>query len=217
MKKNINKSSVLKQLSPYFVFVRTFLLLLFTTLFLVNGNTQLLDSISFSTQSPTFFIKLDTRGSFVSNRHVRLSGVKGGVNLNNKVKFGFGYNWLKTNYQPEFKNEKVDLKSKNFSTFVDYILYTDNKVDFNANIQLGLGNLYYEFENQKVANSLAVFYEQSIAAEYKIIKYFGVELGVGYRFAFYNKMQITENLSSPVYIARFKLYFGEIYKALNSK
>ncbi|MEC9160045.1 MAG: hypothetical protein VX710_06470 [Bacteroidota bacterium] len=185
---------------------------------MVKGNTQLLDSVSFSISTPpTFFINLDTRGSFVSNRHVRLSGVKAGLNFNNKVKFGIGYNWLKTNYQPEFNNEKVDLKSKNFSTFVNYIFYSDKKVDFNANLQLGLGNLYYELHDEKVANSTAVFYEQSIAAEYRIINYFGVELGVGYRLAFYNKTQINENLSSPVYIARFKLYFGEIYKALNSK
>ena len=206
----------LNNLSPYLVFVRAFFLVFFTIVTSV-GNSQILDSISKSIkQKPTFFIKIDARGSFISNRHVRLSGIKGGLNFNNKLKAGIGYNWLKTNYQPLYNGENVDLKSNNFSSFVDYIFYDHKNVEFNANVQLGFGNLYYEFDNQRIANTFAMFYEQSIAAEYRIINYFGVGLGVGYRFVLFNKKEINENLSSPVYIAKFKLYFGEIYKAIKN-
>lgn len=61
------------------------------------------------------------------------------------------------------------------------------------------------------------FYEQSITAEYRVLKYLGLGFGLGYRFVVYNKTAINEKLSAPVYIARLKLYFGDIYKDLKEK
>ena len=190
-------------------------MVLFMILLKTFGYAQISDSIfSILKEKPTFFAKLDTRGSFVSNRHVRLNGIKAGLVFINKLKVGFGYSWLRTNYTPYYNGNHVDLKSKNFSTFIDYIFYTQNKLQLNANLQLGLGNFYYDLDGEKVARSFAVFYEQSATVEYRIIKYFGIGMGVGYRLVAFNKKRINENLSSPVYIARFKLYFGDIIKAI---
>ena len=218
MKKNISDIFQKMYSSPYISIVRTFFLVLFLIGLAGNANAQIIDSISLSIkEKPTFFIKLDARGSFISNRHVRLSGIKGGLNFKDKLKLGLGYNWLKSNYRPLYNGDYVDLKSSNFYAFIDYVFYKKNTIELNANLQLGLGNIYYQLDGQRLAHSLALFYEQSIAAEYRIINYFGVGLGVGYRLVAFNKNTIDENLSSPVYIARFKLYFGEIYKALNRK
>ena len=64
---------------------------------------------------------------------------------------------------------------------------------------------------------MCFFYEQSITAEYRVLKYLGLGFGLGYRFVVYNKTAINEKLSAPVYIARLKLYFGDIYKDLKEK
>ena len=190
-------------------------MILFMILVSTVGHAQISDSIfSILKDKPTFFAKLDTRGSFVSNRHVRLNGIKAGLVFENKLKVGLGYSWLRTNYTPFYNGNHVDLKSRNFSTFIDYIFYTQDKLQLNANLQLGLGNLYYDLDGEKVARSFAVFYEQSATVEYRIIKYFGIGLGVGYRLVAFSKKRINENLSSPVYIARFKLYFGDMIKAI---
>ena len=57
-------------------------MILFMILVSTVGHAQISDSIfSILKDKPTFFVKLDTRGSFVSNRHVRLNGIKAGLVL----------------------------------------------------------------------------------------------------------------------------------------
>ena len=218
MKKNINNFFIFKLISPYLSFVRTFFLAIVLVLLGLNFNAQLLDSISKNINGkPGFFIKLDTRGSFVSNRHVRINGIKGGLCFNEKLKMGLGYNWLKSNYQPIYNAENVNLVSHNVSTFVDYVFIDKNAFEFNANIQIAMGNIQYQQNKIRLVNSFAFFYEQSITAEYRVLKYLGLGFGLGYRFVVYNKTAINEKLSAPVYIARLKLYFGDIYKDLKEK
>ena len=125
-----------------------------------------------------------------------------------------GYNWLKSNYQPFYDGVNVNLISHNISAFIDYIFLKKKPFEYNANIQLGCGNVMYKHNQIQLESSAALFYEQSISAEYRVLKYFGVGFGVGYRFVVYNKKYIHEKLSAPVYIARLKLYFGDIYKEL---
>ncbi|MDG2369464.1 MAG: hypothetical protein P8M12_02365 [Flavobacteriales bacterium] len=218
MKKNINNFFIYKIFSPYPTLVRTFFLAIFFNLFSINFSAQFIDSISENIYSNSvFFIKIDTRGSFVSNRHVRINGIKGGVCFNEQLKIGVGYNWLKTNYLPIYNGENVNLKSHNVSTFVDYIFIKKKPFEFNANVQIAIGNVQYKQNQIRLANSIAFFYEQSITAEYRVLKYLGLGFGLGYRFVVYNKTAINEKLSAPVYIARLKLYFGDIYKDLKEK
>ena len=218
MKKNINQYLILKLISPYLLIVRTFFLSIFFILLNLTANSQFLDSISKNIEAkPVFFVKLDTRGSFVSNRHVRINGIKGGLSFNKKLKLGVGYNWLKSNYQPLYNGINVNLISHNISTFIDYIFLKKRPFEYNANIQLGFGNVMYKHNKIQLESSAALFYEQSISAEYRFLKYFGVGFGLGYRFVIYNKRYIDEKLSAPVYIARLKLYFGDIYKEIKEK
>ena len=217
MSKNINLEFGYFLISPCYTLARTFFLSVSFFVISISLNAQIISSFSDQFDNkPSFFIKLDARGSFISNRHVRINGIKGGLSYEN-IKIGLGYNWLKTNYRPIYNGENVDLKSKNVSVFAEYLFLKTKKLNYNANIQLGFGNIYYLLNQNKLANSSAMFYEQSITVEYRVLNYFGIGLGVGYRFVIFNKRLVDENLSAPVYIARFKLYFGDIYKALIKK
>jgi hypothetical protein len=218
MKKNINQFLNHKLISPYLLIVRTFFLAIFFIFLNLSANSQFIDSISKNIKAkPVFFIKLDTRGSFVSNRHVVINGIKGGLSFDKKLKVGLGYNWLKSNYQPFYNGINVNLISHNISAFIDYIFLKKGPFEYTANIQLGFGNVMYKHNQIPLENSAALFYEQSISAEYRFLKYFGIGFGLGYRFAVYNKRYINEKLSAPVYIARLKLYFGDIYKEIKEK
>ena len=218
MKRNINQALNFKLISPYIIIVRTFFLIFLIFLSYLTASSQLIDSISKNIKGkPDFFIKLDTRGSFVSNRHVRINGVKGGLSFNKKLKLGVGYNWLKSNYQPYYNGANVNLVSHNISSFIDYVFINKEPFEYNANIQLGFGNVMYKQNEIKLESTIALFYEQSISVELRVLKYLGLGFDVGYRFVVFNKKHIDEKLSAPVYIARLKLYFGDIYKDLKEK
>ena len=62
---------------------------------------QLLDSLKLFSQEPArLVVKLDSRGSFISNRNVRLMGVKVGLEHGGRLQYGIGYSFLATRVEP---------------------------------------------------------------------------------------------------------------------
>ncbi|MBP6643868.1 MAG: hypothetical protein KA186_12305, partial [Flavobacteriales bacterium] len=80
-----------------FCFKATMRVILLFILFFAAGplHSQLLDSIAyFKQQEPRFVAKLDMRGSFISNRNVRIAGIKIGFEHDKRFQYGIGYSFL---------------------------------------------------------------------------------------------------------------------------
>ena len=76
--------------------MRTYLLLLILCTS-AHGRAQLLDSIAlFAKEPPRSIVRLDLKGSFVSNRNVRMAGVKLGWEHARRFQYGVGYSFLFT-------------------------------------------------------------------------------------------------------------------------
>lgn len=183
------------------------------------------DSIKYSLkQKPKPVIKLDSKNAFVTNLSVRTIGVKAGIEFNKTLQFGIGYNWLNTSIKRDFifQHSVTDtieayLKYQYLSPFLNYTFFKSKKWVFSIPVQIGIGKTFYEYstltgKKNKLYDALILTYEPSITAEYKPIKYIGIGLGIGYRFAFYNELRKREMFTAPVWMIISRVSFGELYR-----
>ncbi|MCL4857600.1 MAG: hypothetical protein KJZ55_10095 [Flavobacteriales bacterium] len=89
--------------------------------------------------------------------------------------------------------------------------------------QIGIGRAHYQYFNpttQKAVRtrySAIISYEPAMLIDYKIIRWFGIGTGVGYRLVLYKNNGIEEKITSPVYIVKLKIYLGEIVRTITGK
>ena len=193
--------------------MRIIIIILIILGFNLSFKAQLLDSIRSSFRyNPKLFIKLDARNSFISSSHIRFQGLKAGLNFNNTTKIGLGYSWLSSDYRTLHNNDTIDLQIKCVSAFIEYNFFRSKHIYADIPVQIGLANVSYFNKEDVLINTLAVLYEPSMTIEYRFIRFFGICFGAGYRLVLYNNKNIKDRLSSPIYIIRFKVCFGDIYK-----
>ena len=176
-------------------------------------------------ENPELDLRLDSRHSFINQTGVKVFGVKAGVQFDNKLSFGIGYNqlWnpLERSINIEGLTYKVELGFFNISPYVEYVFYKDNRWVLSIPVQFGFGSSFYknkeEFGPDKFFSKFVVSYEPAITFEYRFLKYFGAGLGVGYRLMIIPNAQIREQFTSPVYIFKTNIYFEDIYRDIFEK
>ena len=53
--------------------------------------------------------------------------------------------------------------------------------------------------------------------DYKIVRWIGIGSGIGYRLILFKNKNISEHLTSPVFIFKAKIYLGEIVRTFTGK
>lgn len=206
------------------------ILLLFFFIIPIVLYSQFEENIKVSLkENPSPFIKLDSKNSIISNWGARISSIKTGLEFNHTLCFGMGYEWLASDiYRSEIvyagNQTEVTVKKKlemNYiSLFTEYNYYNYKKWQFYVPISVGIGESHYKYRFDEIEynenNTLILLYETEMIAEYRIIKYVGVGLGVGYRLLLKGKSDMNENFTSPIYILKLKIYFSDIYKDIFS-
>ncbi|MEZ4737886.1 MAG: hypothetical protein R2818_00635 [Flavobacteriales bacterium] len=146
-------------------------LLLFSALLItLFGKAQLLDSIALFTQErPRPVLRLDIRGSFVSNQNVRLMGAKIGLEHARRFQYGIGYTFLFTPVEREEVVEGVGLTTVKLrvgyvTPYVDYAFYQRGpwEVRLPVQIRIGAGSTIYrnaEGRKEKLASTGLLIYE----------------------------------------------------------
>ena len=218
MKKSINLFSIINIKSPYLKGMDFFVLLLVLSLTGYSQNNHV-DSIKTALKTkPKLVLKLDSKFSFVSNQLVSMRGVKVGLNYNNKVKFGLGYSWMKNNFvfdnaSEQINNETYGLRYSYISLFGDYNFHNKGHWSFIGNTGIALVKIGYQDIIQKQIDyqSFGFVFEPSMIAEYRVLNYFIIGSGLGYRFVFRERKNIREQFTAPIFILRFKIDFNKIY------
>jgi hypothetical protein len=202
------------------------LFLLITLLSFPYAKAQLLDSIALFTQEPPRPVfRLDIRGSFVSNRNVRLMGAKIGLEHARRFQYGVGYSFLFTPVEREEDVEGVGLTTVKvrvgyITPYVDYAFYQRGPWEVRLPVQIGIGagsTVYTdaEGEKQQVDRTGLLIYEPAMTVQYRFLKYFGVGAGWGYRLVVQTGEKLGENLSAPIYIFGLRIFFDDIWKDVN--
>ena len=180
------------------------------------GNTQLFDSIQASFKhKPKPLLKLETRNSFITSKVVIVRGLKVGLSFNKTSRIGLSYNWLKRKTLIVTADSST-LKMNYISPFYEYTFYRDKHFTLAIPILIGFGNSkYVSKEGSTYAKSFIMAYEPGMTFEYRFLRYLGIGTGVGLRLMLKDNPQIKEQLNSPVYIFKFKIYFDQIIEDLS--
>lgn len=178
---------------------------------------------------PKFSARFDSRNSFVATQNARIFGIKIGWEYNDAIKLGIGYNRLdskisKPKYSLNDETMNFDtlestLKFEYLSPFFEYVFFKTKRWEHAIPVQIGIGNSRYEYidkagivhyENYRPV----VLYEPAMTTQFKIFPWIGLGAGVGYRLILVGNRQINENLNSPTYVFRVKVFLGDLYRGV---
>jgi len=192
-----------------------------------NIKAQLLDSIGlFLKEEPRIVVKADIRGSFISNRNVRIVGFKIGYEYAHRFQYGVGYSFLFTPVQqlrevPGQGLIDTRLRIEYIAGYVDYAFYQRRNWDVRIPVQLGFGSgsvIYKETDGRKrkLLRTGLIIYEPAMTVHYKFLKYFAIGGGIGFRLAIRTHDSLDEQITAPVYMFGLKVYFGDIWRSIQS-
>lgn len=199
-------------------------ILLLSVLCLSGAQAQVMDSLAlFATERPRLVVKFDSRGSFIANRSVGFWGAKAGLEHAGRFQYGIGYNFLRTRtaYEREAPGAgriPVHLRFGYVTPYVEYAFYQRGPWEVRIPVQFGIGagSLVYrdaEGRQQRYARSGVFLYEPSMTVQYRFLRYFGAQVGWGFRLAFTNGT-LGEPLTAPTYVIGVKVFFADLYRAL---
>jgi len=192
-----------------------------------------LDTIKFCLQQkPHLFGKLDSRNSFLNNSIVNVFGLKAGIRYYKRLSFGIGYYQL---YNPpnSFSEDihyvnslgrdyliSKGLKMYYFSVNIEYSFYQTKHWELSMPLQIGIGKTFYQYTAEgikyKTDDHLNFIYEPTIAIDYKIIKWVGVNAAFGFRFMVAER-RVNTKFNSPIFTFGISIYYSEILKTLFPK
>ncbi|MBR9830625.1 hypothetical protein GYB57_00630 [bacterium] len=206
------------------LFSVVFVVCICTSIFAQSFERDIRDALK---TKPVLDLRLDSRHSFINQSGVNVFGVKGGIEFDRKLRFGLGFNILSTPLRTSISylengilktSDQARLVFYHVSPYTEYVFYKGERWEVSIPVQFGIGNSYYTLntDNGRINRNrqFILTYEPAITAQYKILKYFGLGFGVGYRLMIVDNKAVKESFNSPVYIFRFKIFFGEIYKDL---
>jgi hypothetical protein len=172
-------------------------------------------------KEPRLIANLDSRNAFISSNGVRVLGFKVGLLYDDKLAFGLGYNQLSSTYRNTIiyqgEEARVKLAYWYLSPYLEYTFYRDKKWELSIPVQIGIGDSYYKLVDQQdkaIYNKLVLSYEPAISFQYRVLNYFGVGMGVGYRLMIIPNRELEERFTSPVYMLKFKVYFEDLYNRI---
>lgn len=189
-------------------------------------KAQLSDSISALLEiQPKPTLRIDGRGSFVSNQAVRMLGIKVGLHHGRRFHYGIGYNFLRSAVERDrtvvengsaiTRNSRLHLRLA--TPWMDYAFYRNGPWQVSIPIQFGIGSGHLSYENDegnriKFERTFLVFYEPAMTVQYRFLKYFALSGGLGYRLAFKKRYALGERLTAPIYLLGVKVFFNDILR-----
>lgn len=211
---------------------RTIVLMLIAMVFSINARAQLLDTFRLIFKSKTSIdLRFETRYSAISHDPATITGIRMGASFHRKLKMGIGLSWLKNDItQPAYRmNElnKMDtitqyLKFGYICYYIDFVFYKTKRWQLSVPIQAGTGFSWFQTSkpyNLSSSNKkyFLLLYEPGISTQFKITKWVGVGVDVGYRFTLKNNKYIGEKLASPTYAFKILFWADQLFYELLPK
>lgn len=180
---------------------------------------------------PAFDWDIDTRNSFIASKRAGIVGLTAGVHYDGIVRFGVGYNFLYTTIEEEFVtsnssgfrvNATQRFHMRYGSIYGEYVYYRERKLKMTIQMLFGAGTSQFRFVdeyNQNVRSERkAVFlYEPHMTGDYRILKYFSVGAGLGYRLVYSPDKFSRTRLNSPIFVFRANILVKELYDSFKSR
>ncbi|MCZ2356756.1 MAG: hypothetical protein LC115_08735 [Bacteroidia bacterium] len=180
-----------------------------------------------------FLIGLDARNSFVADQKARIGGIRMGLELNKKYRFGLG---IYGTEPPVTKAVHVYIPHKSdpvhvsatirlnyFAAFFEYVWYQSKHWELSTPLIAGLGTISVKAIRLDLPNDppqqfkgITLLGEAAITGHYKIFPWIGIGGGIGYRKLLASPL-VSKNFDSFIYILKIKIFPKPIYDAILSK
>lgn len=180
---------------------------------------------------PKPFVTYDLSGSLVGGKGATTSELRGGLDFKRKLRLGIGWAWVVSDI---VEDKEVTLESgkdsivpaelrMSFGTAsAEYTFFENDRWQITGPFMIGFGNTYFrynervdgEYKKQKTEKNPVAVFGPSVTATYKLLKWVGVSVGIGYRFMVKDEDEVREKLSSPIYSLKARIFFDEVYKSL---
>ncbi len=194
-----------------------------------GGPTDSIPSLSW--KRPRFLFQIDRYLSFVSKSGADIFGFRTGLEFQKKYRFGMGLYDLKSDIivmlplnEEDAANAPNDtVKAKLNMTiipfFFEYVFYDKDPWQCSASVSMGFGETYFNYfdkngKNKRLSDAPILDYEVGINGQYKILKWFGVGAGLGYRLMLIDNPKNDYNFNAPFYNVKLKLFVGEIFRSI---
>ena len=175
------------------------------------------------------FFQLDSYYSFIGNEQADVQGFKAGIELNQKWRFGVGYNKIKSDIiewkllpeeEKSYSNTNIvksQLYLNYYPVLAEYVIYNKDPWQVSVPFTIGYGNSYFSYydknnNSRKIFNHSIIITELGVTGQVKVFKWIGLGAGIGYRYLLMNNPEIETKVSSPVYSIRIKIFPGAIIK-----
>lgn len=176
------------------------------------------------------FFQFDSYYSFIGNEKADVFGFKAGVEVNQKWRFGAGYNKIKSDiiekkllpeeerpYSSTGDTVKSQLYLNYYPLLAEYVFYNKDPWQVSVPFTLGYGNSYFSYydknnNKRKIFDHSILITELGVTGQVKIFKWIGLGAGIGYRYLLMDNPDIDTKVSSPVYTVRIKIFPGAIIK-----
>ncbi|MBI3500956.1 MAG: hypothetical protein HY063_04100 [Bacteroidetes bacterium] len=213
---------------------------LFTFHFSLFTSAQVEDSIRVAFHSkPKLIGGINTKNTFINGFRSPIYTAYAGLDFNHTVRIGAGLSWLHLSpYENGRDNTPFyltqtfsdtsgvhevhpELQFRYINLFFEYVYFKSKKWQFSVPLQIGIGGSSYQYNYNGKKNSedahTILLYEPTVSGQYRIIKWFGVELDVGYRIMLVTNKNIKGKFDSPIYNAGIVIYWGELYRMVFPK
>lgn len=188
------------------------------------------DTLTTSSFKRSFFFSFDNSRTFIRGQNTVVNGFKTGIDVGKEYRIGLGFYSLAADIVDPITVKReglpdttrlAQLKFGWLAGTFEFIFLTKNKWQFSIPANIGIGNSYYEYFDEsksvKAKSGTIVLSEVGASGQYKIVKWAGLGFGLGLRNQLVANPQIAQQISSPFYVFKVKLFLGEIYRSVFPK
>ena len=197
----------------------------------VFSKAQFLDTFKvFMRSKPSIDARLESRYSFFSNTATKVSGVRLGLSFRRKLRVGIGYSWLDGDVSDPIKTQDIfgnQISVNNYLKFgyvcyyADFVFYKTKRWQLSVPIQVGTGLAWFQHQEYgrrvKSDKHFLLIYEPGISVQFKIFRWCGLGLDMGYRFALKNTNKVGEKLNSLTVAPKLLIWFDQIFYVIAPK
>jgi hypothetical protein len=167
-----------------------------------------------------YVINLDNRYSFVNGNVINMFGLKAGIELNHKWRFGLGYyNYIfpiKVSYSYQNTNYPAKLTFWYLSVYAERVLVHKKKYEISLPFALGAGtsNVMRTLPNMAgptYGRRTTTLAEISVNGYYKLANWIGPGIGIGYRSRINSTQALRKAFDVPIYILRVQIFLDVLY------
>ena len=202
-------------------------------------SSQVFDSIQSSLhKKPHPVVGFATKSTFIGGFRSPVFTARAGLDFDHRISMGIGVSWLKlSKYESGQDNtpfylDKIlpgppadtvhpALQFSYINLFLEYVYYKKGRWQFSIPLQFGVGDSRYKFKVDGASLSeserVIFLYEPAVSGQYKILKWFGAGLDVGYRIMIVSNKNIGSKFNSPVYDIKAIIFWGELYNMVFRK